>query len=254
MKTLRFSLYDLRRLRSDWSTILFSVLLPVAFYLIFGSSQDAGDVRLRDGNGSVYVMIGMALYAGAVGAVSAASNVVLELQTGWGRQLALTPLRPYQILISNLTSITVRAVLPITAVYVTGFFTESYMPRIEWISSFLLVFLSALPFGVLGLAVALVLRTTNAVSVASTAVVVSAAAGNVFMPLSEALFGFSRFTPMYGPAALARYPLTDGDILIQGETPFVNDPLWYALVNIVLWLGLYVILCLSSYLREKGRM
>ena len=121
MKTLRFSLYDLRRLRSDWSTILFYVLLPVAFYLIFGSSQDAGDVKLRDGNGSAYVMIGMALYAGAVGAVSAASNVVLELQTGWGRQLALTPLRPYHILISNLTSITVRAVLPITAVYVTGF-------------------------------------------------------------------------------------------------------------------------------------
>lgn len=254
MNTLRFSLYDLRRLRSDWSTILFSILLPVAFYLIFGSSQDAGDLQLHDGNGSAYVMIGMALYAGAVGAVSAASNVVLELQTGWGRQLALTPLKPYQILISNLTSITVRAILPITAVYVTGFFTDSYMPRSEWIASYLLVFLASLPFGILGLAVALVLRTTNAVSVASTAVVVFAAAGNVFMPLSESLVAFSRFTPMYGPAALSRYPLTDGDILVQGDPPFITDPLWYALANLALWLGLYVSICLLSYRREKGRM
>lgn len=93
-RTLRFAAYDLRRLLGDWAMLFFSMVLPVVLYLVFGAAMGYGSERVGSGNVKAYVMVGMALYAGITGAVAAAGSVVVEADTGWGRQLALTPLTP----------------------------------------------------------------------------------------------------------------------------------------------------------------
>ena len=123
--TLRYAVLDLKRLRRDIPTLFFSVGLPVVFYILFGAMQDYGDVEFNGGNVAALVMIGMSLYAGATGAVGAAGAIVAQYRTGWGRQLALTPLRPSQLAWAGCLNIAVRALLPITAVFVTGALTLS---------------------------------------------------------------------------------------------------------------------------------
>ena len=69
--TLRFTGHELLRLRRDMATLFFSIGLPIFFYLIFGALQDYGDQKINGGNLAAFVMLGMAFYAGVVGAVGA---------------------------------------------------------------------------------------------------------------------------------------------------------------------------------------
>ena len=42
--------------------------------------------------------------------------------------------------------------------------------------------------------------------------------GNVFTPMYGLILDIGRFTPLYGYAALARYPITEGDLPIGLRT------------------------------------
>ena len=116
-RTFWFAIHNLLRLRRNLTPLFFSTLLPVFFYLLFGTIMDFDDAPFKGGNFAALEMINMALYGGVAGSVSAAGSAVTDAKTGWARQLALTPLPPRQILWANLISIGFQALLPITAVY-----------------------------------------------------------------------------------------------------------------------------------------
>lgn len=252
-RTLRFTGFDLRRLAGDWAMLFFSMGLPVLLYLVFGAAMDYADEEIGNGNVKAYVMIGMALYAGITGAVSAAGTVVVEEDTGWGRQLALTPVTPGQLLFTNLVSILVRAVLPVIAVFAVGALTGADMPAGVWASSLLLCVLCAAPFGFYGMVWSLLSPTQTAVSIAGTSVVVLAFLGNMFMPMPETLTTVGRFTPLYGAGALVRRPLTDGLQSVGFGDGTVTDPLWWAVLNVAAWSAVFVTVVLILRRREKGR-
>ena len=54
--------------------------------------------------------------------------------------------------------------------------------------------------------------------------------GNVFTPMSGLLLDIGRLTPLYGYAALARFPLTEGWLPVGGR-----DPLWLPVANVLAW-------------------
>jgi len=111
----------------------------------------------------------------------------------------------------------------------------------------------AIPFGVYGMACAMLIPSENTVSIATSTIVILAFAGNVFMPLKESLLEVGRFTPMYGAQALARWPLSEGAQMINGERNFIEDPLWYAWVNITIWTVVFVGFCVLLRNRDKNR-
>ncbi|WP_237559133.1 hypothetical protein [Corynebacterium renale] len=142
---LAFTAINLKRVVKDWPNLVFSVLLPVVLYLIFGAAQDYGGQSFAGGNVTAFVMVGMALYAGITAAVSAASSAVVENHSGWGRQLALTPMRPAQIIAAQALIIVARAVLSIGAVYLAGALTGASMPAQNWAATFALAVVACLP-------------------------------------------------------------------------------------------------------------
>ena len=249
--TLKFAAHELLRLRRDMTTLFFSIGLPIFCYLIFGALQDYGDQEMNGGNVSAFVMLGMAFYAGVVGAVGAAGSAVTDSRSGWGRQLALTPLRPWQLAFATTLSITLRAVLPIAAVFIVGGLTKSHMQADQWILSFIACALCAIPFGFYGLAWTLLIPKENTVAIATASIVILAFAGNVFMPLSGTLLQVGRFTPMYGAVTLVRWPLAEGAQLLDQGLLF--DPMWYAWVSIAVWTAIFVGFCLLMSKRDKGR-
>jgi ABC-2 type transport system permease protein len=252
-RTLRFTAHDLRRLVNDRAMLFFSMGLPVVLYLVFGAAMGYGDETIGTGDVRAYVMIGMGLYAGITGAVAAAGTVVIEADTGWGRQLALTPLTAGQQLFSNVVAILVRAALPVAAVFVVGAVTGASMPGYAWALSLLLAVVVAVPFGFYGMVWTQLSPTQTSVSIASTSVVVLAFLGNMFMPMPEGLFAVGRFTPLYGAGALARWPLTGGEQSVSYGDGTVTDPLWWAVVNTVVWAAVFVVVVLALRRREKGR-
>lgn len=253
MTTLKFALHNLKRLKSDASSLFFNIALPVILYLIFGAAQQYSGDELGNGNVAAFVMLGMALYAGVSGAVSQSSLVVVEHNSGWGRQLALTPLTNTQIAVARLLVILVNVVLPVAAVFLTGALGNAEMDASAWFWSFLITVTVSLPFGFYGLVWAQSLKSLTAVSIAATSVTLLAFAGNTLFPLTSNLIDFSRFTPMYGATMLSRWPLAEGLQLVQGEPVPVTDPLWQPLLSIIAWTVIFAVISLALDSREKGR-
>ena len=81
-----------RRLRNRRS-VIFSIVLPVAFFLMF-TTTDYSAMPYGNGNVVANMMIGMALYGALMTTTGAGAAVSTERASGWSRQLRLTPLKP----------------------------------------------------------------------------------------------------------------------------------------------------------------
>ncbi len=243
---------SLKRITRDWAGLFFTVALPVLMYLVFGAGQQWSDQPVGDGNGSAYVMVSMAVYGGATAAVGGAGALAVERTTGWGRQLALTPLSTANELLAHTVEILVRVALPVLAVNVTGALTNAELPLDTWLWTMLISVLVSVPFGFLGLGVAMLLPSESAVSIASTSVVLLAFASNMFMPLPDSLLPYARWTPLYGANVLAHYPITEG-LQPTASGSADAESLTVAVVNIAAWLLIFAGLCWVLSRREKGR-
>jgi ABC-2 type transport system permease protein len=245
-RLVAYARLDLRRQFRDKLAMFFTIGLPAFMYLVFGLGSDDA---IGSGNLSTYVMISMAAY-GAVGATTGtAGSAVTELVMGWGRQLSLTPIRPLQVVaLKSGIAMTVAAV-PIALIYAIGAVTGARGDLGDWLGSALIVWVFSSMFAIYGLAIATFFRTQSAIGVASGSIVVMAFLGNVFSPMSGLLLDIGRFTPLYGYAALARYPLTDG-WLPSGE----HDPLWLPIANVITWTIIFSALAVLGVRRGRERV
>ena len=251
MAMTTFTVLNLKRHLLNISNLVFSMFLPILLFLLFGALQDYGAEMMKHGNVTAYVMV--AVYGGITAAVSTVGTTVVEQTTGWGRQLALTPMTGTQLLASQCVVILFRAMFPVAAVFITGAITSAEMDASVWALTFVLSVLVTLPFGLYGMIFGQIFKSDSAVNISSSALVILAFAGNAFMPLPEFLMAFARFTPMYGAVSLARYPLSDGVQAISEAPGFVQDPLWYAVANVVGWTVIFATICLMLNKRQKGR-
>jgi ABC-2 type transport system permease protein len=241
-----FTLLEMRRITRDWSAMFFTAVLPAFFYLVFGATVDSKSQTIGNGNVAMYVMISMAAYGAVTATTSIGGNAAVERQQGWGRQLGLTPLTDSSyIAMKALIAMTVAAV-PILLTYVLGAATGARGSAMAWAGSALLCLVGSSVFAVYGLLVGTAFRSEAAVGAASGSMVIFAFLGNLFIPLSGTLLTLAKFTPLYGYAALARYPLTEG-YLADGS----HDPLWVPVLNVVVWLTLFG--TLSVVLVRRGR-
>jgi ABC-2 type transport system permease protein len=229
-----FTLLEMRRITRDWSGMFFTAVLPAFFYLIFGATVDARSETIGNGNVAMYVMISMAAYGAVTATTSIGGQAALERQQGWGRQLGLTPLADSSyIAMKALIAMTVASV-PILLTYALGVATGARGTARAWVLSGLLCLVGSAVFAVYGLLIGTAFRSEAAVGAASGTMVIFAFLGNLFIPLSGVLLTVAKFTPLYGYAALARYPLTEG-YLPDGS----RDPLWVPVLNVVAWLTIF---------------
>jgi ABC-2 type transport system permease protein len=79
-------------------------------------------------------------------------------------------------------------------------------------------------------------------------IVIMAFLGNVFTPMSGLLLDLGRLTPLYGYAALARFPLTEGYLPGGGR-----DALWLPVANVLAWTIVFSLLALWGVRRSRAR-
>jgi ABC-2 type transport system permease protein len=241
-----FTLLEMRRITRDWAGMFFTAVLPAFFYLIFGSTVDAKSADIGNGNVAMYVMISMAAYGAVTATTSIGGNAAVERVQGWGRQLGLTPLADSSyIAMKALIAMTVAAV-PILLTYLLGAITGAKGSAGAWALSAALVLVGSSVFALYGLLIGTAFRSEAAVGAAAGTLVIFAFLGNLFIPLSGALLSFAKLTPLYGYAALARYPLTEG-FLPDGS----RDPLWLPVTNVVVWAVVFGVL--ATVLVRRGR-
>ena len=243
---------DLTRHLRDVSNIAFVIGLPVLMYLIFGSAFTSPDVMSGNANTQFYVMMSMAIYGASVATTAIAGMASVELMQGWGRQVALTPMRPAQYVATKITVALTVAAGGVLAVFLAGILTGARATSAGvWVTSGLLAWLLSGIFALFGLAVAQTFKSESAISIASAGLVVLAFFGNLMMPLSGTIMQLSRFTPMYGYAAIARWPQLAGVVVATDGPPTESDPLWLLLVNYVTWLVIFAAIALLAVRRGR---
>jgi len=224
-------------------------------YLVFGRlNASAGDYGPHaHGNVSASVMLAMASFSACLGATSASATAAVEQSAGWGRQMAVTGggLRGY-LVVKTGTAVGTAA-LPVIVVLTAGALTDSQMEGWAWAASPLICLIGVLPFVLWGLAAGMWLPSSASIGIATSLVSLFAFIGNTFMPLNHTLLTISRFTPMYGSTALARWPLGEGWTYVPDRPAGVQDPLWMPLANLVAWTLIFGLLVIGARRRATRR-
>ena len=246
---------DLFRSLREPANLFFVVAFPLAMYLVFGRlNASAGDYGPHaHGNVSASVMLAMSSFSACLGATSASAAAAVEQVAGWGRQMAVTSrgLRGY-LVVKTGTAVGTAA-LPVTVVLTAGALTDSSMEGWVWGVSPFICLIGVLPFVLWGLAAGMWLPSSASIGIATSLVSLFAFIGNTFMPLNHTLLTISRFTPMYGATALARWPLGEGWTYVPDRQAGVQDPLWMPLANLVAWTLIFGLLVIGARRRATGR-
>jgi ABC-2 type transport system permease protein len=222
---------EIRRLLRNRRTVLFTMVLPVFFFLIFGLNGQYANQPDGHGNVSAFIMISLALYGAVLATTSGGAMVSIERAAGWSRQLRLTPLSPTAYIAIKMLTAMVLGLSSVTAVYVAGGLTgKPTMPVYLWIITALCVWVGSLVFAAFGLFMGYLLPTENVMQILSFALVLFAFGGGVFVPLSQfsKLFRtIAEYTPLYGLNQLVHAPFLGGGVQLA----------WVA--NAVAWLAIF---------------
>ncbi|MEU5866727.1 MULTISPECIES: ABC transporter permease [unclassified Nonomuraea] len=186
--------------------IIFVVVFPVVLYLInaniYGKQTDGAGVRY-----SVVLMVSMAAYGAlASSMMSSAVPWATERQSGWLRQLQITPLPNWMIIATKLGTAMLLVLPSLLLVAVVGVVQQGVsMPVGQWVPLMLAMWLGTIPFIALGLAIGSLLTADAAQPASMICMFVLAIAGGLWFPpevFGETMRTVANVMPSYHYASL----------------------------------------------------
>ena len=222
---------EIRRLLRNRRTLIFTMIVPALFFLIFGLNASYATEPFGRGNVSAEVLISMAVYGAVLATTSGGAMVSVERALGWSRQLRVTPLSPVAYIAVKMVTSLVLGGASVAIVYVTGLVTKKpAMPLWVWLVTAVSVWIGSLLFAAFGLFIGYLLPSENIMQIIGFALMLFSFGGGLFIPLSQfshPLRVMATYTPLYGLNQLVHYPLSGGSF----------DWAWAA--NLVVWLVVF---------------
>jgi len=236
---------ELRRLLRNRRTVIFTLVMPVVFFLLFGLNDSYAHDSAGHGNVAAFIMISMAVYGAMLATTSTGASVSIERSLGWSRQLRLTPLAPAAYISVKLVMALVVGAASIVAVFVAGIVTgKAEMPTHLWIETGLIAWVGSLVFAAFGLFMGYVLPGENVMQVLGPVLALLAFLGGLFVPLDpgSVMETIAKFTPMYGLNQLVHAPLTGDQVQVA----------W--VLNVLVWLAVFGTGAMSRFRRDTARV
>lgn len=237
---------EVRRLLRNRRTIIFSIVVPAIFFLIFGLNSAYAGERYGSGNVSADILISMALYGAVLATTSGGAMVSIERAAGWSRQLRVTPLSPVAYIVVKMVTSLVLGAASVGVVYLVGVLAHKpAMPAWVWLVTGLSVWIGSLLFGAFGLFVGYLLPSENVMQVIGFGLMLFSFGGGLFIPLtqfSHPLRVMAEFTPLYGLNQLVHFPLAGGTF----------D--WRWPVNLAAWLVVFGAGAVWRFSRDTARV
>ena len=230
--SLTFIGLELRRLLRNKRAVIFTLVMPSAFFLLFGSDSKYKTETAGHGNTTAYIMVSMAVYGAMIATTSGGAMVATERALGWSRQLRLTPLKPVAYVAVKVFVAMTMGLVSIITVFVVGDLVGADLPLWRLLLCGLLSWVCTLVFAAFGLFMGYLLPSENVMQILGPALALLSFAGGLFVPLDDMSNVFStiaKFTPAYGVGVLARAP-------IGSDT---SIPL--AVLNVVAWAAVFVL-------------
>lgn len=248
--TLTYTRIEITRQSRNIFTLVFTLAMPTAMYLLFGAFTAYGSAPAGHANTSYYVMTSMAAYGVATAMTSLTALAAAEAAQGWGRQLALTPMGMVGYAVMKLAVAVFFSAIVVVVLFVVGALTGAKPDHWwMWLSTAGIVLGLGLIYGLFGLGVGLIFNSDSAAGLASAMLTFFGFFGNVFMPLSGTMLQIAHFTPLYGYVGLARWPQLEGqDVMGDG-----SDPGWMLWASVLAWAAVFALLVRIGVVRSRTR-
>lgn len=242
--TARYLLLETRRAYRNRRFLIFTVAMPLVFFLVFaGLYGDDGSVG---GVTSVaYLMTSMASLGAMIAAMSSGTRIAVERQTGWNRQLRLTPLTPASYLVAKGIIAMLLAVPAILLVFGTGLVLEHvHLTAGQWAASGIGMWLAVVPFAVLGMAIGYAATPDSAQSLFSLTFMTFSLLGGIWIPVENMphlMANLAKLVPSYWLGLIGRGPLSDVGFN------------WTAVPVLIAWTVVVGLLVMRRYQRDTQR-
>jgi ABC-2 type transport system permease protein len=245
--SLTFLKLEVLRLLRNRRTLIFTLVMPPAFFLLFGGLSDAYRAESAGrGNVSAYLMISFAVYGSMIANTSTGASVAVERALGWSRQLRLTPLNPMAYIATKVLTAMVMGAVSVAIVFAVGALSgAAQMPGWAWLVSGLAAWVCAVVFAAFGLFIGYLAPSENVMQILGPVLALLALMGGIFVPLSQlssTLQDLASYTPAYGVGVLARAALI-GDGIDLG-----------AVANVVIWTALFGAGAVWRFRRDTARV
>ena len=202
-----FTRFEVGRLVRSWKFLVITIGFPVVFYMLFVGDHRSGEIVDGAVAWRTYLLVTMCSFGSLVAALSAGgARLSSERATGWSRQLRVTPLPGWSYLATKVVA-TMLVVLPeLLLVEVVGVaFGGVHLSVADWFGLTALLWVSALPFVVLGIFIGWTVHAETAFPVVFGLMFVLGYFGGLFSPVDSmprALQVVTYILPSYHGAAL----------------------------------------------------
>lgn len=235
--------FELIRLVREPRIMMFTVLMPVASYVVFtGVGSNTG--KAEGVPIPATLMIGLAGYGAILGVLSIATTVSVERTQGWLRQLRVTPLKPAAVVTVKVIISTLIAVPSIVAVGIAAYFQHHVTLSVgEWLLVLFVMWLGTIPFALLGLAFGYALKPNLAQPASFLTFFSLSVLGGLLVPAAAFPAGLRRFAHALPSNRYAEL----GWRAVAGHAPTMTG-------GIVLagWTALFGLLAIVAYRRSAA--
>ena len=159
-----YTRYELLRLVRNKRSFIFSLVFPLALFLVIGGSNknqslDLGSITIKF---PTYYMVSMAGYGAMIASISGGARIATERSVGWNRQLRLTPLSVRSYFSTKVITAYAMALTSIALLYAAGIaYGVRISPISRWIEMTGLLLVGILPFVAMGILVGHLLTTDS---------------------------------------------------------------------------------------------
>lgn len=184
---VRFGQFELLRLLRSWRFLAVTVGFPVIFYMLFLGDRQPGELVEGTVAWRVYLMVAMCSFGALVAALNAGgTRLASERATGWARQIRVTPLPPWAYVATKVT-VSMVVVLPVLVLVevVGATFGGVHLDASSWVELTVLMWVTALPFAVLGVFVGFLVHAETAYPVVTVLMFVLGYFGGLFTPVDR---------------------------------------------------------------------
>lgn len=225
---------ELLRALRDPRYVILALAAPVGFYLLFTSLFDQGP-----GAGGLPTQMGLMVSMSVFGAMWAmmlatGPRIAQDRSIGWQRQLRLLPIRTKAVLVARLCAAVLLAapailLVMLTAVIAYGVTLDAW----RWVVLLGLLWVGAIPFALLGVAVGYAADADSAFGVLYALYLVLAALGGLWMPLSQlppGLQNVGKLLPSYRAGELGWRLVGGHGLDVSGALILVAWAVFFAMI------------------------
>lgn len=196
---LAFIRLELIRLMRTPGYLIYLILFPVIMYVMFVHVLNVGGDQPDEAR--AFYMVSMATY-GAIGtALFSASRIALERQSGWTRQLAITPMTPRTYVATKLLAGTVAVPVAVLFVLASGALLGGVqLTAAQWALVVVLLWVGALPFAALGVGIGYVSKVESSQGLTVGLYFTLAILGGLWYPVElfpDSVHGIAELSPAY---------------------------------------------------------